>query len=63
MRIENLNAYATPNRKVHKLTVEFILDLVPGAWYQPEDLMNWIAQHSYVKAVTLIAATPEQANN
>ena len=36
-----------------KLEVTFILDMVQGAWHQPEDLMRWIASHSYVDTVTL----------
>ena len=54
MRIENPNTYAAPKDEVHKLTVEFVLDRFSGAWHQPEDLMKWIAQCSYVKAVTLV---------
>lgn len=50
----NENGYKPlPNQRTHKLTVEFMLDPVPGAWAQPEDLMRWIAQHSYVQSVTL----------
>lgn len=44
----------TPNeKKRHELKVTFILDMVPGAWHHPEDLMRWIASHSYVDTVTL----------
>lgn len=30
------------------------IDIVPGAWHNPIDLMNWIAQHSYVQFVELV---------
>lgn len=36
-----------------KLEVEAILDLVPGAFHQPEDLMRWIATNPYVRSVRL----------
>ena len=36
------------------VTVEAIIDPTPGAWHQPEDLMHWIATHSYVQKVTLV---------
>lgn len=59
VKIENTDGYAffegKPS-KIHKrrrVTVEFILDAVPGAWHQPEDMMNWIATNSYVASVTL----------
>lgn len=42
-----------PNdRERHTLQVEFILDMVPGAFHQPEDLINWIIQNPYVTGVT-----------
>ncbi len=43
-------------RPRHKLEVSFILDMVPGAWHQPEDLMEWIARNPYVDTVTLTEA-------
>lgn len=67
MKIENTKGYAfygenmgaeyvgKPNgRTLHTLKVQFILDLVPGAFHQPEDLMTWIAQNPYVASVELI---------
>lgn len=53
--LHNPNTYARPNQKTHKIEVEFVLDAVPGAWHQPEDLMQWITQHSYVKCVRLLS--------
>jgi hypothetical protein len=58
-RVENTEGYAffegkpVAHRQTHKLTVEFILDMVPGAFHQPEDLMGWICHNPYVKAVEL----------
>jgi hypothetical protein len=52
--VTNPNSYgkgSTIHPKV-TFTVEAILDVVPGAWAQPEDLANWIAQHSYVNSVS-----------
>lgn len=41
-----------PNdRERHTLKVEFILDAVPGAYHQPEDLVSWIMQNPYVTGV------------
>lgn len=40
------------NRERHTMEVEFILDQVPGAFHQPEDLINWIMQNPYVTGVT-----------
>jgi hypothetical protein len=36
------------------MQVEYILDIVPGAWHQPEDLANWMADHPYITKVTYI---------
>ena len=42
-----------PNLSPRKtLTVTFITDMVAGAFYDPIDLMNWIAQNRYVDTVT-----------
>lgn len=67
MKIENTKGYAfygenmgpeyvgKPNgRRLLSLKVQFILDLVPGAFHQPEDLMKWIASNPYVASVELI---------
>jgi len=40
-------------RKTFTLTVEAILDGVPGAFNQEEDLMRWINGNPYVRCVTL----------
>ena len=42
------------NHARHRLEVTFILDMFPGAFHQPEDLMAWIAQNPYVDTVKLI---------
>jgi hypothetical protein len=43
-----------PNkRQRHTLTVEFILDMVPGAFHTPKDLMTWIASNPYVATVSM----------
>ncbi len=49
---ENKETYAKEHTKTFKMEVEFMLDRVPGAWHTPQDLMEWICQHSYVKQVT-----------
>ena len=58
MIIINEKSYAPvgtePRMPVIRLEVEAVLDPAPGAWAQPEDLMNWIAQHSYVRQVRLV---------
>ena len=41
------------NRKRHELKVTFVLDMVPGSFHEPEDLMRWITQNPYVDTVTL----------
>lgn len=54
MKIINENAYKpTAVDKIITLEVKVMLDLVPGAWHKPEDIMNWIAEHSYVQSVEL----------
>lgn len=40
------------NSPRHTLEVEFILDMVPGQYHQPDDLINWIMQNPYVTGVT-----------
>lgn len=56
MKVVNEKAYkpAAWNRVI-ELKVSVMLDAIPGAWHQPEDIMNWIAQHSYVQSVELAA--------
>lgn len=54
MKIVNEKAYKpTIIDRVVTLEVKVMLDAVPGAWHQPEDIMNWIAEHSYVQTVEL----------
>lgn len=51
----NEKAYKpSPINKVIELKVTVMLDGVPGAWHEPEDIMNWIAKHSYVQQVELV---------
>ena len=59
MKVINQNAYKpSPANRVIELRVAVMLDAVPGAWHEPQDVMNWIAQHSYVQSVEL-----EENNN
>ena len=53
--VVNEKAYKplTP-RQGFTLEVEAIVDLVPGAWDDPQDLMRWITSNSYVQSVTLV---------
>jgi len=37
-----------------ELKVIVMLDAVPGAWHEPQDIMNYIAQHSYVQRVEFV---------
>ena len=42
-----------PNKQQrYTLEVEFILDMVPGAWHQPEDLVKYLLDHPYITSVT-----------
>jgi hypothetical protein len=56
--IENVASYAPCDKptpyKQFKLEVDCILDMVPGAFSSPEDLMNWIATNPYVRKVTMV---------
>ena len=52
----NFKGYAyfegKPNQqKRHTLIVTFITDIVPGAFHNPQDLIDWIAQNPYVDTV------------
>jgi hypothetical protein len=51
-KVINEKAYK-PNitSKLVELKVVVMLDSLPGAWHEPEDIMNWICQHSYVQSV------------
>lgn len=56
--IPNTSGYApwskrTPHKQF-KITVHGILDMVPGAFHQPQDLANWILQNPYVRGVEII---------
>jgi hypothetical protein len=65
MKVVNSKGYAyhgknmgamegTPtDRPRRTVTVTFITDGVPGAFHNPEDMMNWIAQNPYVDTVTM----------
>lgn len=55
MKITNENAYKPMKNisRIVKLEVIVLLDAVPGAWHQPEDIMNWINRHNYVQSVEL----------
>lgn len=48
----NSRTYATEHRTTYKMKVEFCLDMVPGAFAAPQDLMEWICQNPYVKSVS-----------
>jgi len=57
-RIVNEAAYKpSAFDRVVELKVSVMLDAIPGAWHEPEDIMNWIAQHSYVQSVELSETT------
>jgi hypothetical protein len=58
----NPNTYATANRTTYKMEVEFCLDMVPGAFAAPQDLMEWICQNPYVKRVTFDIDQMEKSN-
>jgi hypothetical protein len=54
IKVENTNSYGYGNTTHTRGTmqVEYILDIVPGAWHQPEDLAKWMANHPYITKVT-----------
>jgi hypothetical protein len=52
--IENPNRYESKFAKKVKIEIELMLDMVPGAWHEPEDFMKWVCQHNYVQSVTLV---------
>jgi len=52
-KVINENTYATPIRPRIMLTVEAITDMVPGAFHDITDLMNWICQNPYVVSVEM----------
>ena len=52
--VENTKSYGH-NTTIHyrgTMQVEYILDLVPGAFHQPEDLVRWMSNHPYITKVT-----------
>jgi hypothetical protein len=52
--VVNTSSYGHGNT-IHQrgtMQVEYILDIVPGAWNKPEDLANWMANHPYITKVT-----------
>lgn len=57
--ITNAKAYKPgPVHKIVTIEVVVMLDAVPGAWHQPEDIMNWMCSHSYVQSATLKSEEP-----
>jgi hypothetical protein len=52
--VENSKSYGHNTTIHHRGTmqVEYILDIVPGAWHQPEDLVRWLTDHPYITSVT-----------
>ena len=54
MVVENKNTYAGITSPRITLKINAITDQVPGAFHDPIDLMNWIAQNPYVESVELI---------
>ena len=64
MKLTNADGYThfqgEPNdRPRHEMKVTFILDMVPGAFHQPEDLMNWILQNPYVESAEITNGGPQ----
>jgi hypothetical protein len=62
--VVNASSYApvgkyTPHPQV-TFTVEAILDMVPGAFYDPNDLMEWIASNPYVRMVKMEVPSQER---
>lgn len=57
MLINNSTSYAPMGKEIPykqiRLEVIAILDMVPGAFHQPEDIMNWINSNPYVRCVEL----------
>jgi hypothetical protein len=52
--VENVHSYGHGNT-IHTrgtMQVEYILDIVPGAFHQPEDLADWLTNHPYITKVT-----------
>lgn len=55
MKIVNTKAYKpTAISTVIELKVKVLLDEVPGAWHDPEDIMNWMANNPYIQSVELV---------
>lgn len=44
------------------LRVEAFTDGVPGMFYSPGDLMQWLCSHPYIKSAKLLELGPEQHN-
>jgi hypothetical protein len=63
LKVINPNAYKPipilGDSQVFELKVTAIIDAMPGAWHNPQDLMEWIANHSYVQHVELIEKADE----
>lgn len=57
-KVVNERAYKPSSvHKVIELKVRVMLDAVPGAWHEPLDIMEWIAQHNYVQDVELVESS------
>lgn len=55
MKKINKDAYTPgPCHKLVIVTVELMLDAVPGAWHTPEDFLNWVCTHTYVQSAECI---------
>jgi hypothetical protein len=52
--VVNTSSYGHGNTIHHRGTmqVEYILDIVPGSFHQPEDLVRWMSNHPYITKVT-----------
>lgn len=54
-KLVNSKAYKPgPVNKMIELKVIVMLDAVPGAWHEPEDVMRFINTHNYVQSVELV---------
>ena len=48
--------------RVIELKVTVMLDAVPGAWHEPDDIMKYIAAHNYVQSVDFIQEIDNDSN-
>jgi hypothetical protein len=54
MKKDNPNSYDLNHCKEVEFKLTVRLDMVPGAWHQPEDFFNWFFQHPYIQSVELM---------